>query len=207
MFIGDTAEPEMAAKKILKLVQVNGTAIRCTYNFMTVQEWGTQKRDANDDIETWLGFAVTQDWSWLFCVCETLLARMNLKQWQPKRRLSTIFNNFNDYLKAKVNMTYLYLGGDVDIQADDGDVGKIFDDLLECWLQGVKYIIRKEALGLQLIENQRDFFERSCDMEDIPIMVLTKKINLHVEKTLCQEASAALDTRLVFVRPVYPVLL
>ena len=50
------AELEKAAKKILKLVQVNGTAIRCTYKSMSVQEWATKKRGANDNIETWLGF-------------------------------------------------------------------------------------------------------------------------------------------------------
>ena len=123
---------------------------------------------------------------------------MNLKQGQSKRRLSTIFNNFNNDLKAKVNTTYLYLGGDAEIQADDRYVAKIFIDLLECWLKGAKYIIRKVALGLELIEKQRDFFERSCDMEDILIMVLTNQMDLDVGKTLCQEASTALDTWLVY---------
>ena len=33
------AELEKAAKKIIKLVQVNGTAIRCTYKAMSAAEW------------------------------------------------------------------------------------------------------------------------------------------------------------------------
>ena len=45
---------------------------------------------------------------------------------------------------------------------DDRDVAKIFNDLLECWLKGAKYVMKKEALGPKLVEMQRDFFEKSC---------------------------------------------
>ena len=90
-----------------------------------------------------MGFPVTQDWSCLVRVSEMLLLRMNLKQWASKRRLSTIFGGFNDELKAKVNTAYLYLGNDGEIQVDDRDVAKIFNDLLECWLRGAKYIMKK----------------------------------------------------------------
>ena len=38
-----SAELEEAAKKVLKLVQMNGTAIRCTYKTMSVQGWATWK--------------------------------------------------------------------------------------------------------------------------------------------------------------------
>ena len=48
------AELEKAAKKILKLVNVTGTALRCTFWTMTVQEWVSWRREANDNIETWL---------------------------------------------------------------------------------------------------------------------------------------------------------
>ena len=81
---------------------------------------------------------------------------------------------------------------------DDRDVAKIFNDLLECWLRGAKYIMKKEALGLEQVEMQRDFFEKSSEMEDILIMVLTNQMDLDVGKTLCQEASTALDTWLIF---------
>ena len=86
------------------------------------------------------------------------MTKSNLKRWQPKRRLSTIFNDFDNDLNAKLNTTYLYLGGVADIQANDRYVAKIFYDLLDCWVKGAKYIIRKEALGLDLIEKQIDFF-------------------------------------------------
>ena len=50
------AELEKWAKKILKLVQVNGTAIKCSYKFMSVAEWGSWKRDNNENVEIWFGF-------------------------------------------------------------------------------------------------------------------------------------------------------
>ena len=56
---------------------------------------------------------------------------------------------------------------------DDRDVAKIFNALLGCWLRGANYIMKKEVLGPELVEMQRDFFEKSCEMEDIPIMILT----------------------------------
>ena len=54
---------------------------------------------------------------------------MNLKQWTPKRRLSTIFAGFNDELKGKVNATYLFLGNDGEIAVDDRDISKVFNNL------------------------------------------------------------------------------
>ena len=100
---------------------------------------------------------MTQDWSCLVRVCETLLARMNLKQWQAKRRLFTIFNNFDNDLKAKVNTTYLYLGRDADIQADNRDVGKIFPDLLECWVKGAIYPKKRSTMSRAKREAERLF--------------------------------------------------
>ena len=50
---------------------------------------------------------------------------------------------------------------------------------------------------------QREFFERSGEMEGIPIMVLTNQMELDVGKTLCQETTSALDTWLVKVNRYY----
>ena len=50
---------------------------------------------------------------------------------------------------------------------EDRDVAKFFNDLLDCWIKGVRYILRKEALGPELAEMQREFFEKSCEMEDL----------------------------------------
>ena len=141
------AELEKWAKKILKFVQLNGMAIRCSYQSMSIAEWNSCKRDNNENVETCFGFPVTQDCSCLVCICEMLLLRMNFKQWEPKRRLSTIFGGFNDELKGKVNPAYLFLGNDWEIAVDDRDVVKIFNDLLKSWIRGAKYIIKKEALG------------------------------------------------------------
>ena len=71
------AELERAAKKILKLINVPATGLKCNFPTMTVQEWASWRREANDNIETWLGFTVTQDWSCFARVCKTLLDRMN----------------------------------------------------------------------------------------------------------------------------------
>ena len=54
-----------------------------------------------------------------------------------------------------------------------------------------------------MVRAQREFFERSGEMEDIPIMVLTHQIELDVGKTLCQEATSALDTWLLKVNRYY----
>ena len=78
------AELERAAKKILNFINVTATGLRCNYWTMTVQEWASWRREAEGNIETWLGFTVTQDWARFAKVCETLLDRMNLKQLQSK---------------------------------------------------------------------------------------------------------------------------
>ena len=103
-------ELEKGAKKILKLIQVDGMSVRCYYKTMSIAEWNSWKRDNNENVDTRFGFQVTQDWSCLVRICEMLLLRMNLKQWAPKRRLSTIFVGFSDELKNKVNAAYLFLG-------------------------------------------------------------------------------------------------
>ena len=66
---------------------------------------------------------------------------MSLKQWQSKIRLSTIYNSFDNDLKAKMDGIYNYLGGDVQVLAEDRDIAKIFNDLLDAWLKGTKYIM------------------------------------------------------------------
>ena len=71
------AELERAAKKNLKLINVTSTGLRCNYWTMTVQERTSWRREAEGNIETWLGFTVTQDWSCFARVCKTLLDRMN----------------------------------------------------------------------------------------------------------------------------------
>ena len=58
--------------------------------------------------------------------------------------------------------------------------------------------MKKEALGPELVEKQIDFFEKSCEMEDILIMVLTNQMDLDVGKTFCQGDSTALDTWLIY---------
>ena len=133
-------------------------------------------------MDQWLGFTLSQDWPCLAKVCEILLERMSLKQWQSKRRLSTIYNSFDNDSKAKMDGIYNYLGGDVQVLAEDRDIAKIFNDLVDAWLKGTKYIMTKETLGLELVRAQREFFERSGEMEDIPIMVLTHQIELEFGK-------------------------
>merc|ERR1712215_409526 len=132
-----------------------------------------------------------------------LLNRKGLKQWQSKRRLSTIFNSFDNDLKAKMEAIYVYLGGDVQVLAEDRDIARIYNDLLDAWLRGTKYIKTIETLGLELVRSQGEFFERSGEMEDIPIMVLTNQMELDVSKPLCQETTSALATWLVKVNRYY----
>ena len=100
------AELEKAAKKILKLVNINGGNLRCNYRTITVQEWNSWKREADWNMDQWLGFTLSHDWPCLAKVCEILLERMSLKQWQSKRRLSTIYNSFDNDLKAKMDGIY-----------------------------------------------------------------------------------------------------
>ena len=49
-------------------------------------------------------------------------------------------------------MLYVYLGGDEQILPEDRDIAKIYNDLLDCWLKGVRYIMSKEALRLELAQ-------------------------------------------------------
>ena len=110
-----------------------------------------------------------------------------MKQWQSKRRLSTTFKSFDNELKTKVNAIYTYLGGDDQILPEDRGIAKIYNDLLDCRLRGTKYIMTKEALGLELAQAQRELFDRPCEMEEIPIMVLITRwswmlIKLYVKR-------------------------
>ena len=66
--------------------------------------------------------------------------------------------------------------------------------------------MKKEALGLELIEIHRDFFEKLCETENIPIMVLTNKMDLDVGKTLGKEASTALDAWLVYANRYFHII-
>ena len=197
------AELEKVAKKILKLVQINGGNLRCNYRTMTVQEWSSWRREGDWNMDQWLSFTLSQVWPCLARVCEVLLERMSLKQWQSKRRLSTIFNSFDNDSKAKMDGIYNYLDGDAQVLVEDRDIAKTYNDLLEAWLKATKYLMTKENLALDVVRAQKDFFERSGEMEDIPIMVLTNQIGLDVGKTLCQEATNALDTWLIKVNRYY----
>ena len=85
---------------------------------------------------------------------------------------------------------YNFLDGDAQVLVEDRDIAKTYSDLLEAWLKATKYLITKENLALDVVRAQKDFFERSGEMEDIPIMVLTNQIELDVGKTLCQEATS-----------------
>ena len=70
-------------------------------------------------------------------------------------------------MKGKVNAAYLFLGNDGEIAVDNRYVAKIFNDLLECWIRGAKYIMKKDALGPVVMEKQRDFFQKSSELEDM----------------------------------------
>ena len=118
------AELEKAAKKILELVNTTGGNLRCNYRTMTVQEWNSWRREADWNMDQWLGFTLSQDWPCLAKVCEILLERMSLKQWQSKRRLSAIYNSFDNDSKAKMDGIYNYLGGDAQVLAE----GRINED-------------------------------------------------------------------------------
>ena len=161
---------------------------------ISIVEWNSWKRNNNVNVETWLGFPMTQDWNCSVRVCKALLLLMNLKQWAPKRRLSTILVGFNNELKGKVNATYLFLGNDGEIAMDDIDIAKIFNDLLESLIKGAKYIMRKEVLGPEMLEKQHDFFQKSSELEDIPIMILSGQLDLDAGKRACNSASAAIET-------------
>ena len=197
------AELEKIAKKILKLVQINGGNLRCNYRTMTVQEWNSWRREQDWNLDQWIGFTLSQDWPCLGRLCEVLLERMSLKQWQSKRRLSTIYNSFDNDAKTKMDSIYNFLDGDDQVVVEDRDIAKTYSDLLEAWLKATKYMTTKENLALDVVRAQRDFFERSGEMEDIPIMVLTNQMDLEVGKTLCQEATNALETWLVKVNRYY----
>ena len=106
------AELEKIAKKILKLVQINGGNLR----------WNSWRREGEWNLDQWLGFTLSQDWPCLGRVCEVLLDSMSLKQWQSKRRLSTIYNSFDNDSKAKMDGIYNYLDGDGQVLVEDRDI-------------------------------------------------------------------------------------
>ena len=83
-----------------------------------------------------------------------------------------------DSEQGKVNATYLFLGNDGEIAVDNRDVAKIINDLLESWIRGAKYIMRKDALGPEMVEKQRDFFQKSSEREDLPILILSNQLEL-----------------------------
>ena len=170
--IMNPGELEKWAKKILKVVQIDGTVVRCCYKTMPIAEWNSWKWENNDNIETFFGFQLTQDLSCLIRIYETWLLHMNLKQWASKRKLSTIFDHFSDELKSKLNAAYLFLGNDGQVAVEDRDVAILLNDILESLISGSKFILQKENLGPEMVSKQCDFFHRSAELEDLPIMIL-----------------------------------
>ena len=62
---------------------------------------------------------------------------------------------------------YNFLDGDDQVVVEDRDIAKTYSDLLEAWLKATKYMTTKENLALDVVRAQKDFFERSGEMEDI----------------------------------------
>ena len=77
-----------------------------------------------------------------------------------------------------MNAAYLFLGNDGEIAMDGRDVEKIFNDLLESWIRGTKYTMRKDVLGPEMVKKQHDFFQKSSEMEDLPILILSNQLEL-----------------------------
>ena len=84
------ADLERRTQKLLKLISVDGTAVLCNFRSMSIVKWNSWRREGNQDVETFFGFQVTQDYACLIRVCETLLLRMKLGQYHTKRQLSAI---------------------------------------------------------------------------------------------------------------------
>ena len=82
----------------------------------------------------------------------------------------------------------------------DRDIARIFNDLLESWIRGSKFIMKKEELGPEMVEKQRDFFRKSSELEDLPIMILSGQLELEEGKRICNNASTALDTWLRYAQ-------
>ena len=85
------AELEKEAQKILKLVNTTGGNLRCNYRTMTVQEWNSWRREADWNMDQWLGFTLSQDWPCLAKVCEILLERKNESQTMAEQK-KVIYN-------------------------------------------------------------------------------------------------------------------
>ena len=94
----------------------------------------------------------------------------------------------------------MFLGNDGEIAVDDRDVARIFNDLLESWIRGSKFIMKKEELGPEMVEKQSDFFQKSSEMEDLPILILSNQLELEAGKRICRDASTALDTWLRYAK-------
>ena len=149
------AELERWTKKILKLISFEGKAVLCNFKSMSIAEWDSWRRNVNNDDEAFFGFPVTQDYECLIRVCEALLLRMNLRQWAPKHTLSAIYERSNDEIKGKFNSLYLFMENSGEIPSEDPDVPTILVGFLESWIQGSKFVIQKQNLGPEMINNQR----------------------------------------------------
>ena len=123
---------------------MDGIALLCNRNNMFFAKWGTWKLNGNQEVEAFFGFPVTQDYACLIRICETLLLRMNLRQYHTKRRLSAIFNRSNDEMKAEINFIYLFMENYGQIAAEYRDIAILLLDTLESWIRGSRFILQKE---------------------------------------------------------------
>ena len=64
---------EKWTKKILKLISVDGNAVLCNFKSLSIAEWNSQRGEGNQDVETFFGFQVTQEYAYLKRVCKTWL--------------------------------------------------------------------------------------------------------------------------------------
>ena len=92
-----------------------------------------------------------------------------------------------------VNSAYLFMVNDGQIAAEDRDVANLLLDILESWIRGNRFIIKKENIGPKMVDRQREFFTRSEDLEDLLIMILSGQVELDAGKRLCDAATRSLE--------------
>ena len=51
-----------------------------------------------------------------------------------------------------------------------------------------------------MVEKQRNFFQKSSELEDLPIMILSGQLELEEGKRICNDASTAPDTWLMYAK-------
>ena len=168
----EMADLQKHLEKILKILKYEQNELRCVFE----AEWQPWKiLGVNNSTEIFFGFGLAQNYSCLMKFCETFLVKLNLTQFNTKRKLGSIMKDAKTDSKETMSKLYEAMGNDPAVPEEDKDLGSLLLNALESLIRGDRFVLQKGDLGKLMLEKQQDYMEASSLFEDLPIRVMAKQ--------------------------------